>query len=468
MTLARKILLAGSSLVGLLALWLVVGCGSVKTNKGFYQPITAELRAGNYDSVLVQVEQAHEKGKWGEKDRFVYYVDAGLANHYAGRFDSSNVYLSQAEIAAEELYTKSVSRAVASMLLNDNVLEYAGEDFEILYTNIMMCLNYLQKGDYEGAFVEVRRANQKLDVLEDKYTETARAYRIANQKDSTALQVDYEPDEVRYYNNAFARYLSMHMYAAEGSYDDARIDYDLLVDAFASQPEVYDYAMPEVLYRSENHALLSVVGLAGLGPIKEEFSLRLRTDKDLNLIQIVVDDEHNPAEYGHIPAPINTDLYFKFAIPKIVERPTTVNKIEVWADSTMLGELQLIDDVYKIAEETFRAKKSLIYLRTVVRAVAKAITASKAKKKADTGGLGGWLKKAAIDVATDISENPDLRTAQFLPGRVYVGDFEVEPGTYNLRVEFYDQYGQLLKRAVRNNYTVRERGFNLIESFFLN
>jgi hypothetical protein len=145
-----------------------------------------------------------------------------------------------------------------------------------------------------------------------------------------------------------------------------------------------------------------------------------------------------------------------------------VSKIEVWADSTMLGELQLIDDVYKIAEETFRAKKSLIYHRTVVRAVAKAITASKAKKSADTGGLGGWLKKAAIDVATDISENPDLRTAQFLPGRVYVRDFEIEPGTYNLRVEFYDQYGQLLKRVVRNEYTVRPTGFNLIESFFLN
>jgi hypothetical protein len=444
---------------------VLFGCSSVATRRGFYDPITADVRARNYDSAVVKLEAARESNKFTDKDRLLYYLDAGLAHHYAGNYRASNEKLHQAEDAAEELFTKSISRAAASVMLNDNVLEYAGEDYEILYANLIKALNYLALDEFDEAFVEVRRANEKLAHLEDKYAAAARQYQQGAEDDTTKTGIVYEPKHVRFYNDAFARYLSMHLYAADGKYDDARIDYDFLVEAFANQPYVYSFGQPEVVYRSDDQTILSVVALAGLGPRKEAFNLRLRTDKDLGLVQVLyTDSDGREAEYGHLPLPVKADYYFKFAIPRVEARPSVIGRIRLLVNGEEIGELQLLEDVAAVAEETFEAKKTLIYLRSLARAVAKGLANHKMKKRADTGGIEGWLKKAAIDVATDISENADLRSAQLLPGFIYVGDFELKPGTYNLTVEFLSTDGHLISSELFTDYPVTRRGLNMIEA----
>jgi len=93
----------------------------------------------------------------------------GMLYHYDGDYVKSNEFLTEAEYAIEDLYTKSVGKAVASMLLNDNALDYFGEDYEDIYLNIFKALNYFHMNKSEDAFVEIRRVNNKLNLLEDKY-----------------------------------------------------------------------------------------------------------------------------------------------------------------------------------------------------------------------------------------------------------------------------------------------------------
>lgn len=446
-----------------LALFIFASCGAVATRTEFYEPVTADLGRGDYAAAAQEFEGS--KKKFSAKDRFLYYLDSGALYHYASEYDSSNARLSAAEAAAEELFTKSISRAAGSMLLNDNILEYAGEDYEILYTNLLKALNYLAQDKFDEAFVEIRRANLKLGLLEQKYQDAATLFNRNSDRDAFEVKIDYTAEKIRFSNDAFARYLSMHIYAAEGKYDDARIDHELLQEAFATQPHIYDFPVPEVNYSPDSGAILSVVGLAGLAPVKEALNLRIRTDKDLGLVQVLyTDSENEDVEYGHLPLPVKADYYFKFAIPKLSARPVTLSSIRVFADSACLGELSLIEDVSKVAEETFRAKSSLIYLRSVARAVAKGLTTHKLKTKVDTGGFGGWLKKAAIDVGSDISENADLRCARYLPGRVYVGDFEIAPGVYDLRIEYLDQTGAVISVMDIPGYRVKGRGLNMIRT----
>lgn len=457
---------AGIQILGLLALALLItGCSGLATQKGFYDDITAELRAEQYDSAVVLLEAANEKGKYDEKDRFVYYLDHGLALSYAERYDSSNASLHQADIAAEELWTKSVTRAAASVLLNDNMLEYPGEDYEHIYGDLIAALNYLRLGQFDEAFVEIRQVNLKLERLEQKYADAELEWRRQLAKDTAAADIDYEWKKVRFYNDAFARYLSMHLYAADGLLDDADIDYRLLEEAFTAQPEVYPFAMPDVTYHSDEGAVLSVIGLAGLSPVKEEESLRIRTDKDLDLVQILYKDKDEEVpEYGHIIMPIGEDYYFKFAMPELVDRPSWVSGIRVYANGELLGYLELLEDVGLVARDVFGARKSWIFIRTLFRTVWKGLAAAKAKKDADTGGFAGWLKKAAIDVATDLSENPDLRCSRLLPDRIYVGDFVLPPGEYTLTIEFLDDENQVVKAENISNYMVTERGPNIVHS----
>jgi len=449
-----------------LALVFGLGCSSLSTRKGFYEPIVADLTEGEYDSAVVKIEIAKEKNKFTNKDRFLYYLDAGLANHYADAFDTSNVRLTLAEEAAEELFTKSISRAAASLLLNDNVLAYSGEDYEILYTNLFKAMNYISLGKFDDAFVEIRRANLKLELLEQKYADAASEYQSGLEEDTLEANIPYEVKEVRFNNSAFARYLSMHIYAADGQYDDARIDWRGLRDAFIFQPHVYNFSMPEVNYSSRDNAIVSIVAMVGLSPVKDALSLRIRTDKDLDLVQVLYDGAgRDNEEYGLFPAPISEDYYFKFAIPVIVSRPSEISFVRVIVDGTPLGELQLLEDVGQVAKETFEAKKSLIYIRSVIRAVAKGLITHKMKQKADTGGVGGWLKKAAIDVGQDLIENADLRCSRLLPGKILVGDFEFEPGIYDFIIEFYDYDGNLIDHVEIFGYKVKRYGLNMLQAF---
>ena len=450
-------LLLSTVLVGL-------GCSSLATKQGFYRPITAELRAGNAATAQQMLEAARDKGRYAEKDRLLYFIDAGMLAHYAGDYQLSNEKLSVAEEAAEELFTKSVSRAAASLLLNDNVLEYAGEDYEILYTNLIMALNYAALGKFEGAFVEVRRANLKLELLEQKYAAAAGEYQRGLAEDTNNVEIEYDLPKLRFHNDALARYLSMHMYAAIGKYDDARIDFDYLNEAFRLQSHIYDFAMPDVAYYSDTAAILSVVALVGLAPVKEAISLRIRTDKDLGLVQVLYDDPSMAgAEYGHLPVNVKADYYFKFALPTIVPRPSQVATVEVLVDGQPVGRLQLIEDIGAVARETFEARKTLIYIRSVARAVTKGLAAHKLKKNVDTGGLEGWLKKAAIDVGTDLIENADLRSTQFLPGRVLVGDFEVAPGQHDVVLRYLSADGHEIEQVHHGEFDVVRQGWNLIE-----
>lgn len=447
---------------------IIAGCGAVATNTKFYEPITQQVRDGQYAQAAAEFDRAGRQGKLGGKDRFLYYLDSGLLNHYAANYDTSNIRLSQAESAAEELFTRSISRAATSLLLNDNVLEYAGEDYEILYTNLLMALNYSLLGLYDDSFVEIRRANLKLGLLEQKYRDAAELLQRGQARDTAAAGIEYTPVNVRFANSAFARYLSMHMYAALGKYDDARLDSALLDNAFRTQPEIYNFDMPHFSYQSEKGAVLSIVGLAGLSPVKEALNLRIRTDKDLGLVQVLyTDSENKDSEYGHLPIPVKADYYFKFAIPKLADRPSEIGRIRVYVDSACVGDLQLIEDVAKVAEETFQAKKSLIYFRSVARAVAKGLTTHELKKKVDTGGVGGWMKKAAIDIGSDITENADLRCARFLPGKIYVGDFDLAPGRYNLKVEFLGYDGGVISYQEVENFDVKTDGLNLLRVFSL-
>lgn len=459
---------AGNALRVLLPLAVIYSCGAVATRTKFHEPIAEELRSGNYDAAVDKINAARAKNKYGEKDRLLYYLDSGMINHYAGYFDTSNVKLSLAEDAAEELFTKSISRAAASLALNDNILEYAGEDHEILYTNLVKALNYISIDEFDEAFVEIRRANEKLELLEQKYALAAEEFNTGGSDEEEKVNIDYEAARVRFNNDAFARYLSMRIYAAEGKMDDARIDFEWLLSAFETQPHIYDFAPPDVKIASDDRALLSVVGLAGLAPVKEALNLRIRTDKDLDLVQVLyTDSERKDVEYGHLPIPVSADYYFKFAIPKLVPRPSMVSGIEILIDGKPVGQLELIEDISRVAGETFKAKSSLIYLRSVARAVAKGLAAHKLKVKADTGGLEGWLKKAAVDVATDISENADLRCARYLPGKIFVGDFEVEPGTYDITVRLLDRDGAEIEHVSISQFHISKNGLNLVEAVCL-
>lgn len=449
--------------ITLLLLTALIGCASLQTNTEFYNPILFDLKRGNYDLAAQKIQDAELREEYAHKDRVLLHLDKGIILHYQGSYEASNRELELAEIAIEELYTKSISQGAASMLLNDNALSYGGEVYEDLYINIFKALNYLHLNDFDGAYVEANRVNNKLKSLKIKYEEM-----VTELNASEENPTEVEAQEFEYLNNVFSHYISHLIYRAEGEYDNSRISLEKLNEAWDNYPDVYNYDKPFAIdsTSSEKSTYLNVLAFAGGAPVKEAIGARITTFEDF----ITISD---PTDYHVTPIPFPGVEYgynFKFEFPEIVEEGTEVYAIEVMIDSVNYGELQLLENMANVARKSFETNKSITYFKTIIRAVLKGIGASAIGRNLGNEAGGGFLGdiiQAAANAAVDATENADLRCWKTLPGYCFTAEYELDEGTYDITINFLNEFGSVVHKRNLPNYKVK-KGLNLVEAFHLN
>jgi hypothetical protein len=403
----------------------------------------------DYSESIEILESRKEKIYHASRDTVLYNLDRGMLTHYAGKYEESSRLLQNGEQAIEEAFTKSITRTAGSALVNDNVLEYAGEDYEDIYVNAFNALNYYYMGDMEGAMVEIRRMNIKLEALETKYD----VMRTEMQNDALAQgakasDIPSNPEAPsKFADSALARYLGMLFYRQDDQEDSARIDRENLLLAFANAPDVYSYPVPssisDELEIPEGEARMNVIAFSGLSPVKISNTTRIRIPR------------------GRI----------KIALPEMVQRPSLVDYIEVHFDDGRNFRLELLEDIDAVARDTFRNKRDIIYTRTIIRAVVKGAVSSGLSAAGDN--VGGWaglalgLAGLASQVYNEASEQADLRVSRYFPGKAWVGAINVEPGTYSFSVNFCTRAGKILTTRYFTDVSVDPDTLNLTEAVCL-
>ncbi|GHV28261.1 hypothetical protein AGMMS4952_11480 [Spirochaetia bacterium] len=233
---------------------------------------------GEYGDGIAAIER-DKKNLYRNKDAVLYYLDAGMLNHYAQEYRRSTELLQAGERAIEAAYTKSITMEIGTYLLNDTTREYAGEDYEDIYSNAFNALNYYHENDLEGAMVEIRRMNDKLRFLSTKYGIIVDNMQKKALEESTTIPPDPAAGKNTFTDSALARYLGMLFYRGNGNDDDARIERDALKIAFANAPRVYPYPVPTSLEGEfpvpAGKARFNVIGWSGFAPVKEEERLRI-------------------------------------------------------------------------------------------------------------------------------------------------------------------------------------------------
>jgi hypothetical protein len=437
----------------------LTACASVQTQTKQYKGSDNLLLKRDVAAVIKNVELNKAK-TYKEKDRVLEYLDLGMLYHYQGDYAKSNEQLELAEQSMEDLYTKSVSKAALSMLLNDNALDYFGEDYEDIYTNVFKALNYLHQDKFDEAFVEIRRVNLKLGMLEDKYQKMAAGFNSSKDK-----KTDMKAGTNKFTNSAVGRYLSMLMYAKEGMADDAKLDYEQLQAAYTMQPDIYNFSAPKVYdpLRQLADPSLHVVSLIGRSPYKRYYELNISTSKDN--IHVVAVDKHIEDVDIFWPG-VNQNLYFKFTMPYIVNYDTEVERVNVVIDGTSYP-LGKIEDIGNVAVQTFKVKEPIIFMKSLTRTVIKGLLAeaAKVKMKEQNPGLAGGLMSLATDVAVYASEQADTRISRFFPNDLLVGDIPLSVGQHSVAIEYYHKNGNLLYRDDKGMVDVTKDGFNFVESW---
>ena len=419
---------------------LLVSCAS---GNPYVKADEAVLR-GDFKKGVAELE-AHQ-GAYGDGDQVLIYLDLGMMNHYAEDYEKSSALLQDGEKAIEAAFTKSVTRGLGSYLINDNTLEYAGEDYEDIYINVFNSLNYYHRGSLEGALVEVRRIDNKLKALSTKYGTVITNLQKSMLEENISVPFDANAVTVNFLNSALARYMSMLFYRGEGQMDDARIDRNQVKLAFANQPSMYPFSPPSTLDDEteipKGMARLNVISFNGFSPVKIEETLRVPISLD-----------------GH---------YVKVALPVMVSRESDIAYTEIFMDTGEIFYLELLEDIDLIAKETFKLKQSAIYLKTLIRSTVKSTTAvaldaASNSTKNDNAALAFAILSLGTQIFAEVSEQADIRGAHYFPGKALVGGINLPPGVYSFTVNYYDHKGRLLHKQRFEQVQVLENQLNLVE-----
>ncbi|MDR2897848.1 MAG: hypothetical protein LBU99_03465, partial [Spirochaetaceae bacterium] len=117
----------------LLILSMLVSCVTYGSTPYAYELADSNVYASDFTGASFVLEEGRDS-LYKTTDSVLYQLDTGILAHYAEDFSLSNQRLSQAEAGIYAYFTKSISQTVGSYLVNDSVMDYAGEEYEDIYT----------------------------------------------------------------------------------------------------------------------------------------------------------------------------------------------------------------------------------------------------------------------------------------------------------------------------------------------
>ncbi|MBO6793674.1 MAG: hypothetical protein JJ895_07175 [Balneolaceae bacterium] len=401
--------------------------------------------SGDFESTSAMMESLEKKGVYTEKDAVLLNLEKGSAYHFSGDYSASNSYFEQAEFNIEDLYTKSISRALKSFLVNDNQLSYDGEDYEDVYLNVFKALNYIHLEDFEGALVETRRISYKLDQINTKYRGLVETLSKA---DTTNTGSDkWSTGKSNIQNSTLGYYLATILYAKTNKPDDARISYQNLLKAHQEQSsyfllDAYDYQKFDKLTNPDAYNVL-IKAFSGRSPMKVQDDSRIYFE--------------------------DSDTYIKFSFPVLLKYQSEVYSVSVSVNGTTQEELATIEHLDKVAGEVYKVKEPLIIARTMVRATLKSLASNRASNKVSekNEGLGSLLNFLG-KLAQETTEKADLRGWQTMPGTSHATVLSLPAGVHSVRIDYLDRRGKVLFFEEQEIEVTENDALKLVESIYWN
>ena len=175
---------------------LLVSCATYRNSLQRYHE---SLNRQQYEQASRQLDKNRLLKK--ERNKLLYYMEAGKLKRLQGDHAASNQYLNLADNYLEAK-SKSLKDVAVSNLINPMSQSYRGEDYEQFMLHYYKALNYVALGKIEDAVVEARRITLSNNRQNDKFR-----------------------NEERYNADAFAMNLQGMIYEMAGDINNAFIAY---------------------------------------------------------------------------------------------------------------------------------------------------------------------------------------------------------------------------------------------------
>lgn len=426
----------GLKLFGLISWALMAsGCANLSAGNLFshYSNQNQEMYMAVVAGEYVKAEQLHAEDVGGE---ILGHFEKGrlsfLAQDYQGSLSAFKVS-DRAVRTQQERAIISVSEtaiSTGSLALNDNIRDYHPADYELGFLHLYLSLNYLQKNDLEGALVEVRRANQ----VQEAARKSRESELLAAEKDlkNQGMSANLGSVLARYpdagkklgaVQNGYLFYLSGLLYETSRDLNSAYVDYRRALAVMPDNQQVIDstmYVAQKLGMREDLRLLEKRYGKAPSGLSKTQG-------------RVIVFDEQGVVEAlngWRIDLPIydssNRWAIYSLALPYYANRGSQ-RFADVSLNGTQLNSSTLTD-VNAMAQNDLNERVMSMVIRQAIRVWAKDRIRKEAIKNGDD--VGNLL----FNVWNTLTEQPDTRSWQTLPGQVKTASQIVKPGRQSLNL----------------------------------
>lgn len=360
---------------------LIAACATYQTGM---QGSIDMIRARKFNDAA---EKLKENAFKESDDQVVYLFEYGTAQQLAGNYKESVQAFLKAEDLTDVKDYHSLSRITGSLLLNEGMVQYKGEDYEKVYLNAMLAINFLAMNDRDAARVETRKINDKL------YKYKFEAKRDFNQ-------------------DPFAYYLSATIWEANREYDDALIDYK---KAYELNPNIY--------YLKQD--LLRVSKLARRADefqkYRKEFGPDVKVDDLRGKGEIIgiIQQGWAPRKFPHPESP---------RFPKLNPVWSGTQRARLVVGGVGEEDSELVTSVESVAIKNLDSQYASLVAKRMAGVATKAVVADQLRQKNELLGQLAWI-------GMNVADQADLRQWVTLPRSFQIIRFPLKQGTYKVHFE---------------------------------
>lgn len=434
-----------ASLTGLLLAGLLLGGCASRWQDLFVSysdqmvPLRNQLLLGHAAEALPKVRESTP----GDDTYVLDQLEKGRIAWLAGQdgvskqgFAAADSRLAWEESQAKYRLSQGLAQA-GSLLTNDQTMAYRAPDYERTMLHHYLALNYLQRGDAEGALVEVRRANQVQErALKARADEVRKAKEKSEESEADgemrqlmsrgAPELDRLIGRVKNgFQNAYTFYFSGVLYEAAGDLNDAWVDYQRGYQIAPDNQSLQD-------------ALLRLARLRGSADELKETEKKVGRKapplaKDQGQLVVLFEDGLIPARREiFLPLPISTSSgdfrTFTVAVPYYDNRASDTGPLTVSVDK-QAGRTSSLVRLESLAAKDLQERLPGMLTRQALRLVAKEqLRRSAAKEGGDVGNI-------LVGIFNTLSERADTRSWLTLPaeasswqGMVPAGEVQLQLG----------------------------------------
>lgn len=360
----------------------------------------------------------YEKNVTADRDRLVRLMDEGILHRVKGDYKKSNeVFFEAAKIISMNGYL-SLSDEAVSVIGDETLTTYQGEDFEKVLVHLYLALNFMALRDFDAALVEHRRVNE---ILYQMISEGRRPYEL----------------------NEFARYLGGSLFENDRDFNNARVSYAKVQEALKKNGILFEPLVLDLI-RMER-----VIGELASFREREKLDER-RVKQGLTSLEQKQGALIVLLESGRAPVKKSTRETHQvkrsgggltsFVLPMSVfeKQPSRIQSLEVVVGGQR-ATTQTLHDIESVAIQHLKDRMGRKLAKAMARAatrVAVGATIGAATKNSDFGIIAAALLLAAQDA--------DTRSWSLLPAKLQVAKVFLKAGNYTATLRHLDRSGQVV------------------------